>query len=181
MLPDRIEKRIDRTTSTTECWLWTGATNDRGYGMARFGAGAKYIHRIVYEVMVEEIPDGLTLDHICRTPSCCNPEHMEIVTRSENSRRAAGEITHCTHGHEYTAENTGRNSNGTRYCKRCHVIYNVARKKRLRAERGPISPKTHCVNGHAYDEANTHIDKNGHRTCRACKREWMRANYRKVS
>jgi len=29
--------------------------------------------------------------------------------------------THCIHGHELTPENTGRQSGGGRYCKRCSV------------------------------------------------------------
>ncbi|MGL4650278.1 MAG: HNH endonuclease [Caldilineaceae bacterium] len=30
---------------------------------------------------------GLQVDHLCATPSCCNPDHLDLVTPSENSRR----------------------------------------------------------------------------------------------
>jgi hypothetical protein len=28
------------------------------------------------------------LDHLCRNPKCVNPNHLEVVTRSENLRRS---------------------------------------------------------------------------------------------
>jgi hypothetical protein len=30
----------------------------------------------------------MTIDHLCLNKTCLNPEHMEIVTRAENTRRA---------------------------------------------------------------------------------------------
>lgn len=34
-----------------------------------------------------EIPHGLEIDHLCNKPTCCNPDHLEAVTRAENERR----------------------------------------------------------------------------------------------
>jgi hypothetical protein len=71
------------------CWLWQGAVAT-GYGVFNAGSGkAVYAHRFAYEELVGPIPNGLTLDHLCRTPRCVNPEHLEPVTQAENSRRAA--------------------------------------------------------------------------------------------
>lgn len=87
-----------------------------------------YSHRFAYEQLVGPIPTGMTIDHLCKVTSCCNPEHLEVVTKGENSRRAGGcakatrlqlAKTHCAKGHEYTPENTGVNSKGTRQCKIC--------------------------------------------------------------
>lgn len=33
------------------------------------------------------MPEGLELDHLCRVRCCCNPSHLEPVTRAENIRR----------------------------------------------------------------------------------------------
>lgn len=46
-----------------------------------------YAHRIAYELVVGPIPEGLTLDHLCRVRRCVNPEHLEPVTMGENLRR----------------------------------------------------------------------------------------------
>ncbi len=95
--------------SSEGCWLWRGSRNDRGYGrIGTWREGGFYTHRVSYELAYGEIPEGLTIDHLCRNTSCLNPTHLEAVTIAENLRRGTVLITHCPHGHEYTAENTYR-------------------------------------------------------------------------
>jgi hypothetical protein len=98
------------------CWIWTGAVSSSGYGVigrGRKGEGFAFTHRAAWELLVGAIPPDLILDHLCRVKTCCNPDHLEPVTRAENARRgargpgwAARQITHCVHGHEFTAANT---------------------------------------------------------------------------
>jgi hypothetical protein len=76
---------------STPCWSWTFSKNPQGYGQAvqiRSAKGAMAAHRAAYEAFVGPIPTGLCLDHLCGNRSCCNPEHLEPVTRAENTRRA---------------------------------------------------------------------------------------------
>jgi hypothetical protein len=114
------------------CWLWIGATDENGYG--RFGDwqdGRTRMflpHRISYELHVGPIPDGLVLDHLCRTPSCVNPDHLDPVRQRVNVLRGnVGkklERTHCSKGHEFTSENTAwvaRGSGKSRRCRQCHA------------------------------------------------------------
>ncbi len=68
------------------CVLWLGDTN-KGYGVLWDGKKRLYAHRLAYEVAIGPIPDGLDVDHLCSTTACLNPEHLDPVTRSENSRR----------------------------------------------------------------------------------------------
>lgn len=54
------------------CWIWQ-LSRIRGYGQAEF-RGLKFrVHRATYTWLVGPIPDGLTIDHLCRVPPCCNP------------------------------------------------------------------------------------------------------------
>lgn len=70
------------------CWLWQGTiTEDGRYGQVRRKSGLTVVHRYAYEHEVGPIPDGLDLDHLCRIRHCCNPAHLEPVTRGENLRR----------------------------------------------------------------------------------------------
>lgn len=72
----------------TPCHLWTGAVDSGGYGWTHRGdRRLRSVHRIYYEERYGPIPEGLQLDHLCRTPACCNPEHLEAVTSAENTRR----------------------------------------------------------------------------------------------
>jgi hypothetical protein len=86
-------------------------------------------------LMVGQIPDGLTLDHLCRNRRCVNPAHLEAIPHSENIRRGKSPSalnrlkTHCKRGHAYTQENTHIH-NGERHCRTCWKIN--ARKKRKR-------------------------------------------------
>ena len=71
------------------CWVWTGSVDTSGYAKMKMRQRMIQVHRYVYTVLVGPIPDDLTVDHTCdRHRNCLNPEHFELVTRSENSRRA---------------------------------------------------------------------------------------------
>lgn len=76
-----------KVTFTDECWEWQGYTNPRGYGQTHIKGAGPMVHRVVYEGLVGPIPDGMTLDHLCKNKVCVNPAHLEPVTRHENSRR----------------------------------------------------------------------------------------------
>ncbi len=119
ILTDRFWSKVEKV-ATTDCWLWTGALNSRGYGCWGVEGKSQLTHRLAYEALVGPIPDGLTIDHLCRVRACCNPAHLEPVSTGENTRRALSyPITVCPSGHAYTPENTLRNSAGNRHCRVC--------------------------------------------------------------
>jgi hypothetical protein len=99
-----------------ECWIWTGPLGTDGvYGKWRKTTA----HRAVYLEMVGEIEPGYEIDHLCRTPLCVNPEHLEAVTPEENRRRKYAAIVECINGHAYTESNTYRKPDGRRDCRAC--------------------------------------------------------------
>lgn len=78
-----------RCDSTTGCWIWQHGIDDKGYGRTRVDGNHAFAHRAYYERYRGPIPVGLELDHLCRTPGCVNPDHLEAVTHTENMRRGA--------------------------------------------------------------------------------------------
>lgn len=119
-----IDRVLDRIVlSGTGCWLYTGLINQSGYGLVGVGprgAGMQRAHRATYEHFVGAVPDGLDLDHLCRVRRCCNPFHLEPVTRAVNIQRGLRktEQTHCVQGHEFTPENTKQTAK-QRICLAC--------------------------------------------------------------
>lgn len=72
------------------CWLWLDAVGSKsGYGLFSIGRGKQYLaHRVSYQEAKGLIPEGLSIDHLCRTRSCVNPDHLEAVPIDVNIRRA---------------------------------------------------------------------------------------------
>ena len=105
------------------CIEFTGSTI-RGYGQLRVNGKMQYAHRAMWELMVGPIPPGLTIDHLCKNPTCVNVEHLEVVTQGVNTLRGSGppalnaSKTHCDKGHEFTEANTYI-FDGRRYCRAC--------------------------------------------------------------
>lgn len=79
----RPEFEIDKNG----CWIWKRSKGKNGYGRLNRKDGSREAHRYFYEKYKGAIPDGLQIDHLCRTPLCVNPDHLEIVTQTENVRR----------------------------------------------------------------------------------------------
>lgn len=85
-LPASVARRI--VESDAGCWIFTGATQSRGYGSVGIGNGRTGLaHRVAYEALVGPIPAGMTLDHLCCVKRCVNPAHLEPVAPAENLRR----------------------------------------------------------------------------------------------
>ena len=110
------------------CWEWIGFKNKKGYGLIHVSKGKNELaYRVSYKLLKGAIADDLELDHLCRNPSCINPDHLEAVTHTINMRRGIGGWnnrikTHCPQGHPYDETNTLR-FNNQRHCKMCSIIY----------------------------------------------------------
>lgn len=108
-----------------DCWIWTGSKTN-GYG--RFSDGGHiFAHRWSWQRLVGEIPDEGTIDHLCRTRACVNPDHLEVVSLLENLSRGEspsarnGRKTRCIHGHLLTPDNTAYDARaGKRSCRVCN-------------------------------------------------------------
>lgn len=92
-----IAQRLWAKTVPTEdgCWNWTGGIDPTGYGRISAGGTMGYTHRVAVELFHGPIPDGMDVDHLCRNRACCNPAHLEVVTRQENLLR--GETLTAAH------------------------------------------------------------------------------------
>lgn len=112
------------------CWHWIGAINNIGYGHFRFKRKDYLAHRFSFEFHKNKIPDGLTIDHLCRNRSCVNPDHLEMVTLKVNNLRSSNTLTsinsnktRCSFGHEYSGYNLIIKKNGWRLCRDCKNRY----------------------------------------------------------
>ncbi len=126
-----LKRILDRTKKGQGdgCWIWQGVPAGKGYGQIIYKGVRMQVHRAVYEVLVGPIPDGLQIDHRCRTRLCVRPDHLEVVTCRENVRRGNGPAainarrTHCKRGHEYVqVPYGGRQGRGRRVCNICRGL-----------------------------------------------------------
>jgi hypothetical protein len=149
----------------TNCWTWTAATMDNGYG--------RFDNLLAHHFLVGKPPEGFEWDHLCFLRNCVRTDHLELVTRTENIRRqrshGQGPRERCRNGHPYDETHTGLLANGKRYCKTC----NREAQYRFRGG-GPRQEVTECKWGHRFDDENTRIRANGSKACRACAREKAR-------
>lgn len=108
------------------CWIWCGTRAPNGYG--RFWNERKQhgAHRFAYQLARGTIPSDLTIDHLCRTPACVNPWHMEAVTETENIRRGTSPTannrrkTQCKRGHPLSEATVS--ARGWRRCRPCDAL-----------------------------------------------------------
>lgn len=124
----------------SECEIWQGFKNDSGYGIKIVNYKRKRAHRLAWEQVNGEIPEGMVIDHKCHGEAvakgecqggktcshraCVNVEHLELVTQSENIRRGLHFIDNrktCRKGHDFTdSKNIMVRSNGKRECAECN-------------------------------------------------------------
>jgi hypothetical protein len=111
----------------SKCVEWTGARNDKGYGIVWRDGRTYRAHRLAWIESVGPIPDGMLVLHKCDNPPCVLIEHLFLDTalgntsdmiakgRGNNQRK-----THCIKGHPFDEENTRIDRRGHRVCRACH-------------------------------------------------------------
>lgn len=120
---DRLMLHVMPVTESG-CWIWTASLNDNGYGNFYVNGKIEKAHRRSFILSGKSIHRAFDLDHLCRVPSCVNPNHLEPVTRKENARRGLRGVlhtskTHCPMRHEYTEQNSYFYPDGRKKCKTC--------------------------------------------------------------
>lgn len=152
----RIFSRIhfDQTQqyNNTPCWVWLG-TVCAGYARITWKNNGVAVHRLIYAWTVGPLPCGpasengkrLELDHLCRNQLCCNPVHLELVSRKINVLRGtsfAAEFAKriaCKRGHDLTClENIYTSPNGDRSCRLCRRVIALEYYYQRKAERGSV-------------------------------------------
>lgn len=132
---DTLTRFLRKTSISDGCWMWTGNTT-KGYPNSILSEGRKM--RVTHWALLHyrgiEVPEGMETDHLCHTAAvkagecdggvdcshrrCVNPEHLEVVSRHENTNRRVRQFA-CRRGHPRTEENVYVNPQGKVICRVC--------------------------------------------------------------
>lgn len=150
--PEQLKKVIDRIEPQANgCWWYPAAVGDKGYATTRIGwpitKGAK-IHRLSWIYYKGDIPNGMVLDHLCHDPAICkvdtkcehrrcvNPDHLQLVPKSENSKKTSRLYkyrTHCKNGHSLK-ENMVATTDSKQWCRLCDKASKKRSSEKKKAE-----------------------------------------------
>lgn len=82
-----LAKRLELKSSG--CIEWVGHKHCQGYGRLMHQGKMWLAHRLVYTLLLGDIPQGLELLHSCDNPACCNVNHLRPGTHLDNMRDAS--------------------------------------------------------------------------------------------
>lgn len=119
-----LARFVSKVEFTDTCWIWKGYTDRDGYGNFWLNGKNHQAHRVSFAWFVQPPSRELTLDHVkelCGRSDCVNPDHLEEVTRKENTYRRDGvSSATCKQGHpraKYT-----QIYGGVMKCKACAIV-----------------------------------------------------------
>ena len=135
---ERIQEKIEPEPNSG-CWLWTAALDSNGYGMVSYEGGNQKAHRVVWALLVGQLPPPATgpgavgemdLHHVCRVRSCVNPAHLRLISHRENvlldetlAGNFARRVACAKCGGPLVPYATPRRPRDARRCEPCRLAY----------------------------------------------------------
>lgn len=93
IIPDRVAERAATRFFVAEngCHISTYSVASHGYAQIGWQDGdyrqMVVAHRAAWVHVNGQIPEGMTIDHLCRTRPCVNPAHLRLLSNFDNARR----------------------------------------------------------------------------------------------
>ena len=141
---ERAATRVEKDENG--CWISTYSVASHGYAQVGWTHGDHRhmvtAHRASWVHFNGPIPDGMTVDHLCRVRRCVNPDHLRLLdnltnarSNGQNRRRApapAGE--QCIRGHEVY-----QYASGAKHCKECANEWSARKVARQQLRRSGLA------------------------------------------
>lgn len=109
VIPERVcDRAISRYAldEATGCHISTYSTASHGYAQVGWKETSSMrgttAHRAAWTAANGPIPEGMTVDHMCKQRRCVNVEHLRLLSNYENARRTHDrdwKMGHCINGH----------------------------------------------------------------------------------
>ena len=95
-----MERFWDKVDKSNNCWEWTAATQNKGYGVFSYkGNNRALAHRVVMQLEGHDVK-GLFVLHKCDNRLCVRPDHLYLGDAKDNMQDAIDRDRVC-HGEDH--------------------------------------------------------------------------------
>lgn len=85
------------------CWISTYSRGSHGYAQIGWHENGRtrmiLHHRATWTASNGDVPEGMTLDHLCCVRPCVNPAHLQVLSMEANGRRQNGRVENLLKDH----------------------------------------------------------------------------------